>query len=269
MGDYFRIIRSEIIKQHKNTIRSRFTYFTLLIWPVISFINAYYTYKPFSIQSSSVSFLNSSSSLTLFLIIGYLGYECFWSLVRSALQMSQERQDGTLEMLFLSPANKIACIYGRVLGSLFQNMWMFLCFFILIVVSVKGISLSNLIYLPLCFLVVILGAAAWGGIMNVIFLFSRDASIVFSLFNEPMHLLSGVRIPVSVFPLWAKVLSVCLPLTHTLSILRSLLINGSLRSSLTSLVYWLFSIIIMVILTIILLRVAEKNARESGNLNFF
>lgn len=269
MLSYFRILKCEIIKQRKNTVRSRFTYFSLLIWPIISFFNAYYIYKPFSAQNKIVTFLNSQTSLVIFLIIGYLGYECFWTLVRSAFQMSRERQDGTLEMLFLSPANKLVCIYGRVLGSLIQNIWMFFCFSILTVFIAKGIPLANLIYLPVCFLVVILGAIAWGGLMNVIFLFSRDASIIFSLFNEPMHLLSGVRIPVTIFPLWAKILSAVLPLTHSLSIMRSLLINGNIKSSIPSLLFWLTSIIVMLFLTVVILRRAEKNARERGDLNFF
>ncbi|WP_028590001.1 ABC transporter permease [Paenibacillus massiliensis] len=263
------IIRAEIIKQHQNSFQSRYTYFSLLIWPVISFFNGYYAYKPFSLHESIWPLLSSPQSVILFLIIGYLGYECFWTLVSSAWQMSLERQDGTLEIIFLSPVNKLALIYGRVLGALIQNIWMFFLFSVLMICFVRGFPIFNLVYLPICVLVVLVAATAWGGLMNAIFLFSRDATIVFSLFNEPMHLLAGVRVPVSVFPWGIKVLSVLLPLTHSLHIMRKLLMEGDLLSSIPSIIYLFFTVIVMIILTVVIIHFAEKNARKNGSYNFY
>jgi len=265
----WRIIQAEIMKQHRNTFHSRYMYFALLIWPIVIFINAYYDFKPFNLSDSMSEYFTSIESMVTFLITGFLAYNSFGALVQSAWLMSFERRNGTLEMVFLSPANRMAIIYGRALGALFQNIWMFLIFAVFVTVYVNGIPLVNLLYLPLVFLILILSAMIWGGLMNVIFMFSRDAGILFNVFDEPMALFSGVRVPAAVFPLWAKVISVIFPLTHTLVIVRSLLIRGSLIGSLPSIGYLIAVSIIMIALTRFMLHKAEKHGRETGNFSFY
>ncbi|MBO8164925.1 MAG: ABC transporter permease [Brevibacillus sp.] len=269
MSYFFQIIKAEVIKQHRTTFHSTATYFSLLIWPVVIFFNAYFSYKPFQMTKSRWPGLETPESIILFLIIGYIAFLSFWTLVQSAAMMQVERQDGTLETIFLSPGNRIAIIYGRVLGALFENMWMFFSFSLLMVISIKGFPLHNLIYVPLCFLILLVSAVAWGGLMNAIFLFSRDASIIFSICYEPMNLLAGVRVPTVVFPIWAKIISVIFPLTHALVLVRNLLMKGELGSVLPEISWLLATIIAMVVLTIWIIKKAEQNARKQGNLLFY
>lgn len=269
MKNFIRVLTAEVIKQHRNTFYSRFIYFSLLIWPIITFINTYFMYKPFNLNLSAWNELNSPNSILLFLMTGYMGYICFWSLVESALKMGQERINGTLETIFLSPANRLAIIYGRSLGALLESVWMFLIFIVVMIMVVPELPLKNLVYAPLALLVLLVTATVWGGLMNVIFLFSRDANIVFTIFDEPMTLFSGVRIPPSVFPLWAKMLSVIFPLSHSLAIVRSLLIAGD-RASITSpLIGMFFSVTVLILMTVWLLKKAEKNARIKGSFTFY
>ncbi|NOW07504.1 ABC transporter permease [Clostridium beijerinckii] len=265
----FQIIKAEILKQHRNKFNSITSYFSLLVWPIILFFNTYYSYMPFNLSQSGWKEFDSRSSIFLFLIIGLLGYLCFWALVQSAWEMSNERQNGTLEIIFLTPVNRLALIYGRALGSLFESIWAFCIFSIIIVVYGSGIPTKNLIYVPITFVILIISATVWGGLMNVIFLFSRDASIIFNIFDEPMSLFSGVRIPSSSFPMWAKIISAFFPLTHALVIVRSLLIHGTLIYSLGELVALLLSLTILIIFTIILLKKAENNARKTSNFTFY
>jgi ABC-2 type transport system permease protein len=268
MKKTYQIIKAEVIKQHRNWFHSHVIYFSLLIWPIITLMNAYYSYKPFDLSQKVLRGFNSEQSIILFLITGFLGYVCFWSLVQSAWQMGSERQNGTLEIIFLTSASRITIMYGRALGALFENIWMFFIFCVFNMIYIKEISLTNLIYLPLSFIILMISAVVWGGLMNVIFLFSRDASILFNIFDEPMVLFSGVRIPTTVFPLWAKAIAVLFPLTHSLSIIRSLLMKGYIESF-VSIYKWLCSLFIMVVFTIWMLKKAEKHARQTGNLTFY
>lgn len=269
MNTFINILSAEVTKEHRNSFYSKFIYFSLLIWPIITFINTYFSYKPFNLGQSSWNGLKSPNSILLFLLTGYLGYISFWSLVQNAATMRSERENGTLETIFLSPANRLAIIYGRSLGALVESIWMFSTFSVLLFGMVQGIQLEKLFYIPVSFIVILVTATVWGGLMNVIFLFSRDASIVFTICDEPMILFSGVRIPVSVFPWWAKILSVIFPLSHSISIVRGLLLYDSLNSILYSLLGTFFSLAILVLLTIWLLNKAENNARKLGNLSFY
>jgi len=263
------IIKAEILKQHHNKFNTRIAYFSLLIWPAILFFSNYYSYMPFELSQNAYSALNSKQAIIMFLATGFLGYICFWGLVQSAWEMSDERQNGTLETIFLSPVNRIALIYGRALGALFESMWMFFLFSTLIFVCIRGISMTNLVYFPVAFFILIVSATAWGGLMNVIFLFSRDSSILFNIFDEPMSLFSGVRIPTSTFPIWAKIISVFFPLTHSLVIIRSLLMEGRFSYKFKDYSNLVVTITLIVIVTISLLKLAEKHARNTSEFTFY
>lgn len=269
MNNAFQIIKAEIKKYHRNTFNSKKTYFSLLIWPIILFLNSYYSYKVFNLNQSVWKSFNSTNAIITFLITGFLGYNCFWSLVQSGWQMRLERQDGTLETIFLSSVNRISMIYGRVLGALFENIWMFFLFCIFVIVYSKGIPIRNIIYIPFAFIILIVSATVWGGLMNVIFLFSRDASVLFNIFDQPMALFSGVRVPTMIFPLWAKVISVIFPLTHALVIIRSMIIDGKMFIYNKNFYILIILNTCIVIFTIWLLKAAERHARITGNLTLY
>lgn len=270
MRKFFGVIFAEVVKQHKNMHNSKFMYFTLILWPLLIFIDAYYSYKPFDFSKLPLQYnLTSSSSLITFLATGYISYNLFWSMVQSAWQMSDERKNGTLETVFLSPANRLAIMYGRSLGCIFDNIWMFFIFSIFLLIINPMSIIETLKILPIIFLILILSAMIWGAFLNSIFLFSRDASFLFNIFDDPMCLFSGVRIPTECFPIFGKIIAVIFPLTHTLITVRDL-INFTEPS-----IFWAnvlklaVCLIIISIITIIIINLAESNSRKKGTFNFY
>lgn len=264
------VVGAEIKKQHQHNFNSYSIYFSLLLWPILIFFNTYYTYKSFDLTKNMMLFgsINSNQSLIIFLITGFIGYNFFYSMVQSAWDMGLERQDGTLETVFLSPANKLAVAYGRSLGALFQNVWMFSVFSLFMLIGSKNYNMNNIFYIPLAFLILTLSATVWGGLMNVIFLFSRDAGILNNIFDDPMEFFSGVRVPTSTFPLWAKAVSAIFPLAHSLTVVRSILIPPNILC-IGDILKLAISLIVIFIFTLVLLKLAEKNARITGNLTFY
>jgi ABC-2 type transport system permease protein len=268
--NWLKVVKGEIYKQHRNSFHSKITYFSLLIWPILHFSNAYFSYKPFSLDNLKFIQLDSNDKLISFLLIGFLTYLSFKSLMQSAWQMSYERSNGTLETIFLSPANRLSILYGRTLGALFENIWMFFVFTIFMLFIIGAIPIAHIIYLPVCFLLIIVTATFWGGLLNAIFLFSRDASILFMILDDPMMLFSGVRIPVALFPVWAQVIGFIFPLTHVLFVIRDLLLLGTLSpSSINSLWYLVIELALMLMITLLVVKRAEHHARVNGNLTFY
>lgn len=156
------VIKAEIVKQQQHDYHSPFIYFSLLIWPVLGFLEVYYTYKPFSI--SGYMGISNSKELLAFLGAGFMAYTCFWSMVQNAWSMgNQERKGGTLEITFLTPANRLAMNYGRALGALMQEVWMFCCFCVFILIYTGTINWENLVLLPLIFFLLIISSTVWGG----------------------------------------------------------------------------------------------------------
>ncbi|MCU0097491.1 hypothetical protein N7917_29670 [Bacillus sp. OR9] len=164
---------------------------------IIIFFNTYYTYLSFDLTKAPVfsGLISSKQSLLIFLITGFIGYNFFYSMVQSAWQMGAERQNGTLETIILSPANWLAVVYGRSLGALFQNVWMFSTFSILIIMSSRSLEVNLFLQIPIAFFILTLSATVWGGLMNVIFLFSRDAAILHNVLDDPMEFFQGLEFP--------------------------------------------------------------------------
>ena len=152
-------------------------------------------------------------------------------------------------------------------GALIQEVWMFCCFCVFILFYTKAIQFNNILILPFVFLLLLLSSTIWGGMLNSIFMFSRDASIVMDIFDTPMTLFSGSRIPRNCFPFWAKMISLVFPLTYCINIIRFVLnIGGEGKQWILNIVGLLVCMCIMVAVTVVLTYQVERHNRETGEL---
>lgn len=262
---------AELKKEHRNEFHNYFIYFSLLIWPVISFVTAYYSFKPFPLDASSpLARLINPDHLILFLLTGYLGYIFFWCLVQSAWRMSFERHSGTLEMIFLSPVNRVVFIYGRSFSAMIEGAWLFLSFVLLTLFFVDGIEMYAWWSAPLAFIILSVSAVVWGGLLNAVFLFSRDASFLYTILDEPMLIFSGVRIPPLAFPFWAKLISLIFPLTYALNIIRKLLMEKASLIDIAPQLALLSCILsVMILISWFVVKRAESYMKKTGNMVLF
>jgi ABC-2 type transport system permease protein len=271
MKELGRIMWAEMKKGHRLNFHNSLIYFSLLVWPAITYITAYYSFKPFDLGASSpLNRFLSSDKIGLFLLTGYLGYIFFWSMVQSAWQMSFERYAGTIEMVLLSPVSRLGMIYGRSSADLLEGVWLFSSFAFLAAALVGGIQIAGWWSIPLSLLILAVSSVIWGGFLNVIFLFSRDSGFLYTILDEPMLIFSGVRIPVMAMPLWGKALALVFPLTYVLQIMRDLVIEGKeLLEILPSLGVLAAVLLLLFILSARLVVLAEKKALKTGNLSLF
>ena len=87
MKKIFRIIWAEIRMQHQHEFHSWFVVLSLLIWPVLGFLEVYYSYFPF-MQEEQTGLAGAGRELLAFLATGYMCYTCFWSMVQNAWSMA-------------------------------------------------------------------------------------------------------------------------------------------------------------------------------------
>ena len=181
--------------------------------------------------------------------------------------MSYERQAGTLELIFLTPANRLMIMFARAAGNLLEAVWLFTAFILLVLVVTGKAADIYWTHVPLALLLLSVSAIVWGGFLNIVFLFSRDAGILFTIFEEPMQFFSGVRIPVLAFPIWGKAIAYLFPLTYVLEIFRDLVLNGKNFTQMIGQYSLLLTIILLLcISSVFLLKKAETHAKETGNM---
>ena len=264
------VIKAEMLKQHRKYFHSPMVYISTFLWPVLSFLVAFYMFKPFvEGDNRLLSWAGSSRELTLFLLLGYLVFTYFNSIVISAWIFSFERFDGTLEIVFLTPANRFALLLGNALAAIVQNMWPMTCFFIgtllwmRIPVRFPGAVLAALVLL-------LVTSTAWGTFMNAVFLLTRDGRILATVFEDPVEFLGGVRFPVDLFPLWLKAVSCLFPLTFALKGLRGTLLEGRGWAGLAGPALWSVLIsLVLFLLAYLVVGVAEKHNKQTGGFIFF
>lgn len=268
---FLKVVTAEAMKQFKNKLHSVWVFFSMLLWPVLAFATTYYQFKPFSFDAvrQQMGYLSDESLIT-YIMIGYFAMVFFRSFVQSAWEFSSERMYGTLELIYLSPASRVAVMLGNALASLVTNVWMFVIFMAGIYGLFNKMPVMNMPLLILAMALMVVMSILWGMLLNAMFLFTRDSGMLFTVLEEPMELFSGVKIPVSVFPVWAKVIGVIFPLTYVVQLLRDIVLQGLGLPEVSGLLYTCVLIcIIMGVATLAILRAGEKHNAKTGDMALF
>ena len=269
MKYFIKVLWAEAVEQHRNYFNNWMIYISLFVWPLLSFLSAYYSYSSFNVDGTLISYINGNNIL-VFLMLGYMAMSFFRSVVQSAWNFSRERQSGTLEYIYLSTANRLAVLMGNALSSVFESSIVMLNFGLLIVFSNRASINVNTISLVVVIFIFIIMALLWWVFLNACFLYSRDTDFLFTILEEPMEIFSGVKVPIVIFPVWAKIISFIFPLTYALEAIRQVMLNGaSLQAVSTILFVCLGIIMVLLFATLITIVVVEKHMRKTGNVVLF
>lgn len=274
MQHFLRTLTAEMYKQHRIYFHDPLVYFSMIVWPFLEVLTAYYLFMPFVGGESSTSALQQqfgTRSLEIFLLTGYLGYNFFMNLIQSAWHFSFERYDGTLECIFLTPANRFAVVLGNAMSSLFENTWLLTvfcgAFYFLLSTSLTS---TNILFFLLGLVIMVLAAIAWGTFLNCLFLITRDTSLFFTILQEPLNFFGGVRLPITLFPMWMKIISYCIPLTYCLNILREATMQTiNIAAFMWQIVGIVTLSLMMFLASYRLLDVAERQAKRTGSFTFY
>lgn len=264
---------AEALKQHRNMYHSKLIYFSMLIWPAIGYFAAWYMFRPFTDSPALLQRLQAAAGtdqVALFVLLGYLGYTFFFSLVQSAWIFSFERFAGTLELVFLSPASRFGLMLGNALASLVESVWLFVVFTTACFTFLGEVRIAHPLMVPLALAVLVVSAAAWGTFLNCFFVFSRDSGFLYSVVQEPMSFFSGSRLPTATLPLWARYAGYLFPLTFALSFARRALLQGQTFGELLPLLGLILAVSAgLFALSLAVLAAGERHARRAGNLALF
>ncbi|HEX3721449.1 MAG TPA: ABC transporter permease [Nitrolancea sp.] len=206
-----------------------------------------------------------------YLLVGTVGVVLWQSnLWASGYAIEQERYEGTINSLFLTPASRAAVVSGYALGSFF--------FTILPNIAVVA-AIAFLMHLhsnvqnPLAVIasVVGLGAATYalGFALAGVFVLSRRANLLANFLQSPIYLLSGMIVPISALPYALRLLADVFPLSAGMTALRESLLAGAgmsdVAGDLTRLIA--LSAVLMVVGLYMLGRV-EHVAKSGAELDF-
>ncbi|WP_086350669.1 hypothetical protein [Candidatus Enterococcus clewellii] len=261
------LFKTELRRTFLNDSINSFYLFSMILWPIVSFIQLSYNYQLFPIESLKITGIHSQKELLYFVFIGYCALTFFQNIVQSAWRLGYERQQGTLSQIFMTPVNKLKWLYSRTSAMLLGNAWFFLLLFIFGNLWYTGLSIKGLLTVLLSAVLISTGGLIWGAFIVSFFVILRDGTILYVFLEGPQEAFSGVKVPLTISPVIVRFIGSIFPLSYTILLLRNLLITG--QSIITESMYFLGINLFLVLVTTVTLKYGELYMRKTGNFDLY
>lgn len=270
---FFRVVLAEMRKNIKQYFFSARVLFWTLALPLGNGLYLYFLYLPFDARSVNLEFNASNYTLDLvgFTLIGQLLYSFFTMMLLAGAAFDRERQQGTLESILLSPANRIAVLLGGALANALNYVWLLVGVLLSWVVFLNvSVLINDFLALFVSVFLSYLSIVALGMCFEALFIHSRRGTMYGTMLQEPIMFLSGLIFPLQSVPRALLPISYLLPLTFGLISVRLTLLGGaSIFDVAVPLVILVSMIIIFFTLAIWLIGYAERSAKAKATLTQF
>jgi ABC-2 type transport system permease protein len=143
----------------------------------------------------------------------------------------EEKQQGTLEQVLVTPANRLAMFVGR---AMFQVLNGIATVFIALAYTafIFGVDFSHadLLALTVAITITAFSMVAFGLMLSSVGLYLRTSMIIANIFLFLGLLVSGVNFPVDRLPGWAQPIAYAIPLTYGTDAVRAAVSGSSVIS---------------------------------------
>lgn len=213
-----------------------------------------------------------TASVAGFIYLGWAVYMWISTMIwgpGSALR--NERMEGSLESLFLTPVSRFTILFAPSVAQLFPAALEF---------TAVGLMMRLVFGVPLAAGQILAGVAValasipvlfgLGALVGVSVMRIRDSSGVNSALRGLVAILCGITYPIAVLPGWVRPVSRALPVTQVLDTLRSAVLSQAALASV-----WNRSLILLVMggaigaMAALLLRMTLRSVQRTGRLGQF
>lgn len=223
-------------------------------------------------------FTSTTGGITDYLSFVTVGF-AFQSFIFSTMfggghAIRSEQEHGTAELVFVTPANKVAWLLGKMLGNM---IFSFIGFFSVIVSGLllfgfRPQALPNAPTAILGVLLTMFALTALGFVFaGLCFLAKREEELT-QVFWPMMTFFCGLAFPIEILPLWGQAIAWIIPLTYGVDITRRALLLGvgvSDATVLTELGILSIQTAVLLPLGALLFAKLEKAAKRSGTLGTY
>jgi ABC-2 type transport system permease protein len=246
-----------------------------LIWPIPLLAVNIYSYKAFGTDASISSIISQDYGISNFagmIIIGTIVYLLYNRLLWGAgISLQSERWMGTIEALFVTPANRMTVLFASGVSSLVEGAWWIGCIFALswMIFGVEP-SISSWPAIILGVVSTMIALISVGVFFASFFVLTRAADQMASALQAPIRFFSGVVFPVSALPQLLQFVSYILPVTYGIQAMRKAVLTGGNIASISLEIVSLY--VFALVLTVagyFTLKALEKEAKRRGTLYMY
>jgi len=206
----------------------------------------------------------------LFLLVGTGFYAFLLTGIHNFLRAIQEsQQTGTLEVLLTSSTSEPVLVALNAISAFGQGMLQ-----LLVYVSVGFFFFASALHANLgaclvVFTLSILSAFAAGLFAAGLQIYIHKGSAIMWLLGSCAWLMSGTLFPITALPRAARVVSFCIPFTHSLTGMRLALLGGNAASLAGEIGILAFFSLLLVPAGVIFFSWTVRQARLNGTLSFY
>jgi ABC-2 type transport system permease protein len=180
---------------------------------------------------------------------------------------NEEKQQGTLQPVLVTPANRMAVFVGR---GMFQVLNGILTVFIALgyAAFVFGVDFSATNWPALIVVVAMtaLSMTAFGLMLSSVGMYLRTSMVIANIFLFLGLLVSGVNFPVSKLPEWLQVVAYAIPLTYGTDAARAAVAGASITDIGNSLLDMAISGLVLVFIGYLIFKFFEWLSRRKGTM---
>lgn len=182
-----------------------------------------------------------------------------------------DQEHGTLELVFVTPSNKLVWLLGKIMGNLAFSLINFTVILLLgsLLFGFQATAQPNIPVATLFVLLTIIAMTSFGFVFaGVCFIAKREDELSQVLWTM-MVFLSGLAFPVEVLPQWGQAIAWMIPITHGVYATRQALLLGAGildPTIITALGMLVLQTAILLPIGLVLYSRLERKARETGAL---
>lgn len=240
-------------------------FFLLTSWTIYEIIG----------QTVGLEYFISKAGVSNYLAFAAVGFAFLGPVLNASWSGAQgirsEQEAGTLELIFVTPSNKIAWLMGKMMAA--QTFSLISLTIVLITSSIffgfDLLSRANVSVAILGMVLTMIGMSSFSfALAGLTFIIKRTNDLNQFLWPT-MTFFCGLAFPVEVLPIWAQAISWIFPLTHGINITRKALLVGSEifdPTIATATLTIIIQILILIPIGLFLFNRFYNKARKTGSL---
>jgi len=265
INDWLQVVRSTSVTSFKRMTAYLINVIRIPMFPAGMFITSYVAWDVAGVNT--IDGVNVSG----FLLAGIIGLICWSSSVWwSGSAIENERYEGTIAALFLTPASRVAVVIGHGLGGLLYMIPSFAIVAMLGLLTGARFNVASVAAVAASGLALIGASLAMGFLLASFFILTRRANLMANIIQHPLYLIGGFMVPRDQLPSVLYWCSEAMPIAHAVDAFRaSMLSSASLADVGNSLLATLLTSGAFVLIGILGIRRVEHVAKRSGQLDLF
>ena len=261
-----------ILRHFKEFVSYRASVVATIIWPLPLLALNVYQYLGLASGPQVDEILNAKYGIPNFsgmIILGTIVYLLYNRMLwGTGASLQEERFSGTIESLFLTPANRTTMLFAFGFSSLLEGAWWIVGVFVLSW-AIFGLqpAIADWAAVAIALVSTMMALVAVGVFFASFFVLTRASDQLATSLMAPIRYASGVAFPISALPAVFQLFAYILPVTYGINALRTTVIQqGTTISLIGTLVPLYLVTVVLIVVGHFTLKSVEAQAKKSGSL---